>query len=325
MGTLGIVANPASGKDVRRLVARASVFDNQEKQAIVQRLLAGAAALSAPQVLFMDDPHGIVAKAIDEVGGVCAKAVPTQETGNAFDTIVAARGLKAAACDVVVTLGGDGTNRAFALGWQDPVLIPLSTGTNNVFPNLTEATVAGAAAGLIAAGIVAADQVTRQHKAIHVTIDGERDDIALIDAVLSRERFVGARALLDPSALALAVLTRAEPAAVGITTLGGLLQPVSGADDHGLLLEIADDADQRVHAPIAPGYYRPVGIRSLKSLPFAEAVLVEGPGVLAFDGERERRLMPGQKATLTVQRTGPRVVDVNKTLAIAAAAGAFKK
>jgi len=34
---IGIAANPASGKDIRRLVARASVFDNQEKCSIVAR------------------------------------------------------------------------------------------------------------------------------------------------------------------------------------------------------------------------------------------------------------------------------------------------
>ncbi len=31
VGPIGIVCNPASGKDIRRLTARASVFDNQEK------------------------------------------------------------------------------------------------------------------------------------------------------------------------------------------------------------------------------------------------------------------------------------------------------
>ncbi len=44
-----------------------------------------------------------------------------------------------------------------------------------------------------------------------------------------------------------------------------------------------------------------------------------GPGVLAFDGERERVLKPDQRARLTVQRDGPWVIDVAKTLARAAA------
>jgi len=46
-GSIGIAVNPASGKDVRRLVARASVFDNQEKCAIVRRAIVGAVGAGA--------------------------------------------------------------------------------------------------------------------------------------------------------------------------------------------------------------------------------------------------------------------------------------
>lgn len=38
----------------------------------------------------------------------------------------------------VVTLGGDGTNRAAAKGSRSVPLVPVSTGTNNVFPVLVE-------------------------------------------------------------------------------------------------------------------------------------------------------------------------------------------
>jgi predicted polyphosphate/ATP-dependent NAD kinase len=34
---VGIIANPASGKDIRRLVAYGSVFDNNEKVNIVKK------------------------------------------------------------------------------------------------------------------------------------------------------------------------------------------------------------------------------------------------------------------------------------------------
>lgn len=37
----GIIANPASGKDIRRLVAHATVFDNQEKVNLIRRILLG--------------------------------------------------------------------------------------------------------------------------------------------------------------------------------------------------------------------------------------------------------------------------------------------
>ena len=44
-------------------------------------------------------------------------------------------------------LGGDGTHRAVALASGDIPLATLSTGTNNAFPALGEATVVGLAAG----------------------------------------------------------------------------------------------------------------------------------------------------------------------------------
>jgi hypothetical protein len=49
-----------------------------------------------------------------------------------------------------------------------------------------------------------------------------------------------------------------------------------------------------------------------------------GPaGVLAFEGDRERTLAPGQRATLRIVRDGPRVIDVGAALAEAARSGAF--
>ncbi len=325
---LGIVANPASGKDVRRLVARASVFDNQEKQAIVGRALIGAAAAGADRIAYYDDPHGIVRAALDEHGtALQAEAVDATQTSTPLDTISAARAMADCGCTCVLTLGGDGTNRAFATGWRTATLLPLSTGTNNVFPVLTEATIAGAAAGLIASGrVTAADTGTRQ-KIIDVDIHGESSEIALIDAVLSRERFVGARALLSPDHLAAALLTRADPAAVGITSIGGLLAPHSADQPGGLLLAMEPPPEPSepisVFAPIAPGYYRNVCVYAHRRVSTGETVEVTGPGVLAFDGERERVLQSGQRATLRISTDGPTIVDVRRTLAAAVAAGCF--
>ena len=323
MSLFGVVANPASGKDVRRLVARASVFDNQEKQAIVERALIGAEAAGATAFAYLDDPNGIVASAVRENGRLCAKPLDTTRTRTALDTITAARALKDLGCSVVITLGGDGTNRAFALGWPDAPLIPLSTGTNNVFPRLAEATLAGAAAGLIASGQLELGEVAAQQKAIQVIVADERPDLALIDAVLSRERFVGARALLQPEQLHTALLTRAEPAAVGITAIGGLLHPLSRDAGEGLLLRFGPGGE-RVQAPIAPGLYKTVEVAECRTIQPGECVAAEGPGVLAFDGERDRSLKPGQSIELKVERTGPWVVDIQVALELAARKGLFR-
>lgn len=317
-GPVGITVNPASGKDIRRLVARASVFDNQEKKAIVRRAIIGAIAAGAREFRYVADTHGITRSALDDVSSeVVAESVASARSASALDTIDGAAALKRADCAVVITLGGDGTNRAFVRGWRDAPMIAISTGTNNVFPTLIEATVAGAAAGLVSRGAIALDAVARQAKLIHVEIDGEADDVALIDAVVTSERFVGARALLDSHHWQHALVTRAEPSAVGVSAVAGLLKPICDSRDEALCIDFGPGA-RELNAPIAPGLYQMVNVTEYRTVELGENVQFAGPGVLALDGERERGLKPGQIATLRVLRDGPWVIDVEKALNLAA-------
>jgi predicted polyphosphate/ATP-dependent NAD kinase len=321
MKPVGICCNPASGKDVRRLVARASVFDNQEKQAIVRRAVVGAVAAGARVFRYAPDTHDLAESALAEFADqIDAQPVEGPRTGSALDTIRGATQLAAVGCGAVITLGGDGTNRAFALGWRDAPLLPISTGTNNVFPRLVEATLAGLAAGFVATGRAPLGESARRAKTVSVEIEGEKPDLALIDAVLTHDRFVGARALLDAQRLVLALLTRAEPAGVGITSIGGLLEPLGEEEDAGLLLELGAGGAV-VHAPIAPGLFQDVGVRRARRIALGETVALEGAGALALDGERERVLAPRQRAILRVSRDGPWVIDVGRVLSRAAREG----
>ena len=60
---VGIIANPASGKDIRRLVAHGSAFDNNEKINIVRRVLLGLDAAGVTRVAHLPDEYGIVQRA----------------------------------------------------------------------------------------------------------------------------------------------------------------------------------------------------------------------------------------------------------------------
>lgn len=325
LAPVGIIANPASGKDIRRLVAHASVFDNQEKRNIVRRVLLGAAATGSTRFVAMPDPNGIVESATDGLDlEVEVDYVSSPRSASALDTERAASAMREAGCSIVITLGGDGTNRAATRGWRDMPLIAISTGTNNVFPRMLEGTLAGTAAGLVATGKLALREVSAQAKTVRAEIDGEDDDLALIDAVLLDEQFVGSRAIWHPEKLRTIVLARAEPAAMGMSAIGGLLLPVSGHDDAGLVVEIGEDGEKLL-APIAPGLFRDVPVSDVRKVGFGEAVEVEGPGILAFDGERERLLKPGQHACLRVSRDGPHVVDVAQALRLAACRGIFRR
>ena len=308
---VGFVANPASGKDIRRVTARASVFDNQEKAAMVRRCLIGLRAMSDAPIRYLADANRLVESALTELGFE-AEAVDVETNGKAADTTDAAVAMRGAGA--VVTLGGDGTNRAFAKGWLDAPLIPLSTGTNNAFPVMREATTAGAAAGVLVSRGIPLEAVAERAKVIHADIEGEAPDIALIDAVLTADRFVGARALDDPGKLVAAMLTRADPAGVGMTSIGGFARPLAARDDAALIIDFDASSPRRVVAALAPGRFESIGLRQTQTVALAEPLQVTGPGVLAFDGERERVLGPGQTAMLRTLRNGPWVVDVRRVL-----------
>ncbi len=320
---IGIVVNPSSGKDVRRLVAKASVFDNREKSAIVRRALVGAINAGANHFAYMDDSHNVAQSALDDLQGEYKTTrVDCPKTATALDTERAAKALRELDCIATLILGGDGTSRAFTKGWRDAILLPVSTGTNNVFPRFAEATVAGAALGLIASGKIPLDEVTEATKLIDITIDGDAPDIALIDAVVTSEAFVGARALLEGDELQAAVLTRADPAAVGITALGGLMHPLTEVEPGGLLLSLGK-GNRFVNAPIAPGLYQQVRVESCNPVAYNEVMDFEGPCVIAVDGERERSIRPGQKFQMKISLTGPLVIDIEKAMKLAAGSGAF--
>lgn len=323
-GPIGIIANPASGKDIRRLVAHASVFDNQEKRSIVRRAVLGAVAAGVERFFYMPDPHLIVEQAVEGLGVEATfEPVDSPRTGSALDTTRSAALLRKAGCAAVITLGGDGTNRAAAKGWRDIPVVAISTGTNNVFPRMMEATVAGAAAGLVATGALGLDEVARQAKTVRVEVEGAADDLALIDAVLLDEPFVGSKAVWQPSRLRTLVLARAEPAVVGLSAIGGLLSPVPDRDDAGLLVHIGPGGEEML-APIAPGLFEAVPVALFRRLALGETVDFEGPGVIALDGEREVTLHRDQCARLRVLRDGPLVVDVAHALRLASCRGLFR-
>lgn len=326
MTTVGIIANPVSGRDVRRLIANAARSSIAEKVTIIRRVAIGAVEAGATRLLVLPDPHSLCRKAMSTLQlDVEVVEVTVPRTHDERETIAAARAMRDLGARSLVVLGGDGTNRVVTKAWPDVALMPLSTGTNNVFPAHVEPTVAGAAAGLVASGAVALDAVARRAKIVRVEIDGQEPDLALVDAVLTAETVVGARTPFDPATLVAAVLTTADPAAVGISPIGGLVHPCGREDDGGVELHFASvaSAARTVRAPISPGLYELVGIASCGELALGQIVTARGPGILAFDGDRRRVLAEGVTVRLRVERDGPMVIDVPRCMAEVARTGAY--
>lgn len=327
MSSVGILVNPRSGSDVRRLLTSAGSSTVEDKVSILRRLIHGAAETGAEQVVLTRDPFSITRRATENLQlplKVAFLDLPLHH--NERDSVEAAQAMRDAGCGSVVSLGGDGTNRALALGWPDAPLIPLSTGTNNAFPIHMEPTVAGVAAGLIATGAVDLGLHSARAKVVAVEAGGD-SDMALIDAVAVDDPYVGSLELFDPETIKIGVFTRADPAAIGFSGLAGTVLPCTADEDRGVVLEFAPPSRspaRLVRAALAPGWFATVGLARSEYMELDARVEVAGPCLLAFDGERSRRLHPGQSAALRVVRQGPRVIDVGAVVHSGAQTGAFE-
>ena len=156
-GKAAIIANPMSGRDVRRLAARATTMTHEVKRDLVARIALGLDAMGVDEIMILKEPYRVSSGALELLPlRARVRLLDVGVTNSAADTEAAVRAARDAGCDVIVSLGGDGTNRIIARTWPEVPLVPLSTGTNNVFPVMVEATSAGVAAGLIANGSVRA-------------------------------------------------------------------------------------------------------------------------------------------------------------------------
>ena len=315
MSTVGIIANPMAGKDIRRLVAHGRVVSNQEKANILRRVFAGVVSTGTDRILIMPDHSGLSRPASADVEGEIAIEfvdMPTADHQGASTN--AAKVMVQRGVDCIVTLGGDGTNRVVSKGCLDVPLVPISTGTNNVFPANTEGTLAGIAAGSVATGVLTRDDVCRRSKRIDIYVDSELHDDALVDAAVSTQMFVGARAVWDTSTLHAMFLTRAEPASIGLSSIGSRLTPVSIDDQYGLYIRMDGKPGSNattVRAPVAPGTVSDVDIMDWRKIMPGEQIEIDlHQGTIALDGEREVELLPNQKVHAQLSTDGPWVVDV---------------
>ena len=328
---VGILANPASGRDVRGLVARASVFPIAEKCSMITRLLTALAATGVGRVLMMPDLGGVAER--------LRRAIASQGSGNLWpqvnfldmpiedgpvDTLRAVERMVAAGVAAIVVLGGDGTHRLAASVCGETPIMALSTGTNNVFPRIREATIAGIATGLVTTGRVAKAEATKRNKVLRVEINGLSSGLAVVDASISSHRWIGSKALWCPDKLSQIFVAFAEPDALGLSSVAGLLWPVSRRAPHGLRVDLVppEKAAFILKAPIAPGLVVSVGVaRVCEFRPREPQRISLARGVIALDGERDIEFQPDQNVMIRLDLKGPLTIDTERVMAKAAQDG----
>ncbi|MDR1944183.1 MAG: NAD(+)/NADH kinase [Synergistaceae bacterium] len=329
MASIGIIANPASGKDIRRLVSYATVIDNNEKVNIVKRIVLAAQGYGVDEVYIMPDSFMMGEKVSEELTAegslrIECKTLEMRIEAAASDSMEAARRMNELNVGCVVVLGGDGTSRAVAKGIGDVPIIPISTGTNNVYPTMIEGTVAGMTAAVTA--LSSEPRSTCVHdKRIEVYRDGELSDIALVDAVISNDICIGARAIWNISSVRKIIATRSHPASIGFSAAIGVFEIVTPEDDFGYAIEMGGEM-VLLTAPIAPGIVRRIGLSDARRYELGTKFpqKIDKNCVVALDGEREIQIDAGERVEFCVDRSGPWRVDIHKTLEKAHADGFFR-
>ena len=319
--SVGLIANPSSGRDIRRLLAWASVFPTAEKVNVVLRLLAAMGRLGVAEAWMLPDRAGIALRVQEaaalarEQRGLPMPAVRLLDlriSDSAADSAAAAAAMAERGVRLIAVLGGDGTHRAVAARCGALPLATLSTGTNNAFPALREATLVGIAAALVATGRVPDAVALRANKCLRVRGPGV-DEFALVDVVVSRQRHTGARAVWDGGQLDQLYAAFAEPQSLGLSSIAGMLQPVSRAAAHGLHVRFGPG--RTLWAPILPGALEPVSVAAVDRLiPGRVLPVAAQAGTIALDGERELECEAGADLSITLGLDGPRTVDVDAVL-----------
>lgn len=309
-----------AGRDVRRLAARASTVTHEAKMDCVARIAAGADAMGVDEIFIVREPFRIAERALEWMRlNAKVTLLDVELTHDLSDTARAIEAFRDHGVDHVAALGGDGTHRVIAKTAPDLYLVPLSTGTNNVFSLTVEATIAGEVVALGAKRQLPQDRLCRRAKVAKLTIDSHVQDIGLIDVVRIEDDFVGNYRPFDPVKLREMVLTRAEPDAIGMSPIGGLMEPVSADDDCGLYVKFGKGHTRRV--PVSPGYFRDVHISQTSKLPFECRCELESAGLIAIDGDRLHRIESGQRVSVEINRNGPHVYDIAASMRFAAEHG----
>jgi predicted polyphosphate/ATP-dependent NAD kinase len=317
MSSVGIIANPRAGKDIRRLVAHGSVLDTQEKVYIVRRAIMGIAGAGAAEVILFPDPTGIGTKALSGLSGplsITPRFLEMSVYDEAADSTRAAQLMHEQGVACVIVIGGDGTNRVVAKGCESMPLVPLSTGTNNSFPRFLESTLAGLAAGYYAARRFSWEEFTYPTKRLNLYRNGHFEDDALVDVAVWDYQFIGARALWEVERLKELFLTQGQPTNIGMASIGGMVHPIRPQDDGGLYLGLGSNG-RPVTAPIAPGLVVPIHIQHHTLLSVGSRTPISFvPSVLALDGEREILVNAQDRWEIELSWAGPRVLNIEKVM-----------
>lgn len=293
---------------------------------MVRRLILGLEQAGVTKIIYMPDSYNIIPRALNAISpSIPVEAIEMPVRNTQVDTTVAAGIVETLGAQCLIVLGGDGTSRVACKGTTAVPMLPLSTGTNNVFPFMGEATVAGLAAGIVACGRLPIEGCCFRSCMFDILVDDEVVDIALVDAAVYDDVFLASRAVWHMEKVPQLFLTRCCADSIGLSAIGGQLREIRPEAPCGLALQLGEPGPVRVTASIAPGMFAEVPVSDVSEMaPDVIYPISVSPGLIAVDGEREVEIRCGARAGIRLNTGGPMVIDVQKTMSLAREEGLFR-
>jgi len=301
MSKIGIVVNPMAGKDVRRIIGYASVVDAVEKVEVLRRILSGLMFFEVEEIFFMPDPDNYYCRVMDSLHKrdferleKKVKVLDFQPRGEDVDSKRAGQLMNKLQVDCIITLGGDGTCKAVASGCGNTPMLPVSTGTNNVFPYRIDGTIAGLVAGAYARNNQNSENMIRKANMFNIYVNGTLLNHALVDVVLYNEPFICARAMWEPEkVLYVAISGPINEPVIGMSSIAQIASGGVFDDSSGFACTIDPGKSlMKIISPIAPGLMSEVHISKTEVIKagIRYRIMTELPVrwcTVAVDGERE--------------------------------------
>lgn len=322
MCKIGLVVNPAAGKDIRRLVAWSSVFGNREKINTLVRILKGFLGVTQGEFSFvyMPDPYDLVGVMCQEVafpGRISFERAPTPSFGDALDTLLFTEwAVEEAKVEALLIVGGDGTNRIVAKKSGNTPIFSVSSGTNNVFANAFEPTLVGMALGFFLEGRVSPAEVVERRKILRC-FGENREDLALIDVVVVKKEILGTKAVWEPDCVEFVAVTQSHPLTIGLSAIVGRMVSITPTERQGAFVRLGPKG-KPISVPLAPGLVERVGVEEFGIFSVGEEIpLPHNGGAIALDGEREILTHAGECWWVRLEEKGPMKANIAKILELA--------
>tara|TARA_Y100001958_G_scaffold136983_1_gene109184 strand:- start:18644 stop:19612 length:969 start_codon:yes stop_codon:yes gene_type:complete len=314
--TVGIIVNPNSGKDIRRLVSNAFVVPQQYKSNELIKLYEGLSTYGVNKVFVMPDFSDVSKRAREKYSNLIdTEILKTKNLDDESTTIESAKQMNNLSLDCVIIFGGDGTARLATNYINNTPILAISTGTNNLFPENIDGTIAGIAVGKFI-NSEKRESYCRRHKKLDIYFDKNYMDSALVDVVATDIPYVGAKAVWDMESVSEIFINKIRYSGIGFSSIGfSLIKNLKSEEAIYIKISKNKNKSKILKSPIAPGKIEEIFIDNWKLFKEDEIIKIQtNKGTLALDGERRLEFNNLTKPFVKINKEGPLCLKIKEIL-----------